>query len=114
MSISKIAKRIRRHGRIRSKIQGTATRPRLSVFRSNKYLYAQLIDDETGTTLAAANSQGSNAKTADEKATEVGKAIADAAKTKNISEVVFDRGGFLYAGKIQKLADAAREAGLKF
>lgn len=111
---TKVEKRNTRHNRIRSKVKGTQERPRLSVFRSNTAIYAQLIDDTTATTIAAADSRTSKAKTAQERATETGKKIAELAKAKNISHVVFDRGGFLYTGSIKSLADAAREGGLTF
>lgn len=109
--------RLKRHRRIRGKISGTAERPRLSIFRSNKNIYAQLIDDVAGVTLASASSLDENISedaTKVEQATAVGKAIAEAAKAKNISTVVFDRSGYLYHGRIQALADAARENGLDF
>ncbi len=95
----------RRHKRIRSTLSGTALRPRLSVFRSNKFLYAQLIDDDAGKTLAQATSDD---------AKKVGVDIAKAAKAIKIDKVVFDRGGYLYIGKIKTIADAAREGGLNF
>ena len=95
----------RRHKRIRSILSGTALRPRLSVFKSHKFLYAQLIDDEKGHTLAQANSND---------AKKVGTDIAKAAKAIKIDKVVFDRGGYLYIGKIKAIADAAREGGLNF
>ena len=95
-------------------MSGTATCPRLVVFRSNRFMYAQLIDDEAGKTLAASDSRTGKGKTARERAQEVGVAIATAAKTKGIETVVFDRGGFQYQGAIVDLADAARGAGLKF
>lgn len=109
--------RLKRHRRIRGKISGTAERPRLSIFRSNKNIYAQLIDDVAGVTLASASSLDENVSedaTKVEQATAVGKAIAEAAKAKNISTVVFDRSGYLYHGRVQALADAARENGLDF
>ena len=109
--------RLKRHKRIRGKISGTAERPRLSIFRSNKNIYAQLIDDVAGVTLASASSLDENVSedaTKVEQATAVGKAIAEAAKAKNISTVVFDRSGYLYHGRIQALADVARENGLDF
>lgn len=113
-SKQKTQTRVRRHAKVRSKISGTAERPRLSVFRSNKSIYAQLINDVTGETLASASdvkeSKGSNT----ERAIAVGKKIAEEAKTKKITTVVFDRGGYSYAGRIKVLANAAREAGLKF
>ena len=108
--------RIKRHARVRGKISGTAERPRLSVFRSEKNIYAQIIDDVAGNTLVAASSvekdfgPGSNK----EAARKVGKLIAERALAKGIEEVVFDRGGYIYHGKVAALADAAREAGLKF
>lgn len=105
--------RDRRRKRIRSKISGVATRPRLSVYKSNTATYAQLIDDTTGTTLAAASSKGVKGnKTTSAKG--VGAEIAKLAKAKNIAQVVFDRGGFIYTGRIKALADGAREGGLEF
>lgn len=104
----------RRHKRIRSTISGTADKPRLSVYRSNKFIYAQLIDDVKGHTLAAFSSKDAKAKTQKEKATEVGKEIAQRALALKIDKVVFDRGGYLYTGKIKAIADGAREGGLKF
>src|SRR5699024_11174683 len=108
--------RLKRHRRIRGKISGTAERPRLSIFRSNKNIYAQLIDDVAGVTLASASTLDENVSDATkvEQAAAVGKAIAEAAKAKNISTVVFDRSGYLYHGRVQALADAARENGLDF
>ena len=107
--------KIRRHARIRAKVSGTQSRPRLSVFRSNKYIYAQLIDDETGKTLVAASDIGiKKGQTKVERAKEVGNLIAKSAKTKKIEKVVFDRGGFIYAGRVKSLAEAAREIGLVF
>lgn len=97
--------RTRNHKKIRAKVSGTATRPRLSVFKSNTALYAQVIDDETGKTLAAASGKDASA---------VGKAVAKAALAKKVSAVVFDRGGYIYTGKVRILADAAREGGLHF
>ena len=108
--------RLRRHRRVRGKISGTAERPRLDVFRSSKHIYAQLIDDTTGTTLAAASSMdkgfdgyGGNIDAAGK----VGKAIAEKALAKGIKTVVFDRGGFVYHGRVKALADGAREGGLE-
>ena len=108
--------RLKRHRRIRGKISGTAERPRLSIFRSNKNIYAQLIDDVAGVTLASASTLDENVSDATkvEQAAAVGKAIAEVAKAKNISTVVFDRSGYLYHGRVQALADAARENGLDF
>lgn len=103
--------------RIRAKVSGTAQKPRLSVFRSNKDIYAQLIDDTTGTTLAAANSRqkdiAATKTTKVEQSMEVGKALAQKAKSLGIEACVFDRGGYLYHGRVKALADGAREGGLK-
>ena len=112
--ISKIERRINIKTRIRGKISGTASRPRLSVFRSNKQIYAQLVDDLSGKTLAAASSKGIAEGTKSEIAAKVGKAIAEKAIAAGISEVVFDRNGYLFHGRVKSLADAAREGGLKF
>ncbi len=100
--------------RIRRKIKGSVNTPRLSVFRSNKFIYCQLIDDINGITVASADSTALKGKTNTESAVEVGKIIAEKARSKNISTVVFDRGGNLYHGRIKALADSAREAGLNF
>jgi large subunit ribosomal protein L18 len=113
------AARQRRHRRIRVRLVGTAERPRLNVFRSLQHTYAQVIDDSTGRTLAAAStnepgSRESLSGTKTERARNIGKAIAERAKERGISAVVFDRGGYLYHGRIKALADAAREAGLEF
>ena len=107
--------RIRIKAHIRTKISGTAEKPRLSVFRSNTQIYAQIIDDVKGVTLAAASSLGSKDKiTKTEQAAVVGKLIAKNALEAGIKEVVFDRNGYLYHGRVKQLADAAREGGLKF
>ncbi len=107
--------RLKRHKRVRVRTTGTAQRPRLAVFRSLNHLYAQVIDDAGGRTLAAASTVDLKIKTNGmAEAAKVGKAIADKAKTAGVSRVVFDRGGFLYHGRIKALADAAREAGLEF
>jgi len=112
--------RLKRHLRVRKKINGTAARPRLSVFRSSKHIYAQLIDDVAGVTLASASTQDKELAGAIgnggniEAANKVGELIAKRAKAKGYTEVVFDRGGYLYHGRIQALATAAREAGLEF
>lgn len=112
--------RLRRHSRVRRKVSGTAPRPRLSVFRSNVHIYAQVIDDSAGRTLVAASTVESGLESAlagknkTEQAKVVGAAIAERAKAVGIEQVVFDRGGFMYHGRIQALADAAREAGLVF
>lgn len=113
--IQKIARRLKIKASIRTKVSGTAERPRLTVFRSNSQIYAQVIDDTKGVTLASASSLGIKDKmTKSEKAVLVGKAIAEAAKKAGVNEVVFDRNGYLYHGRVQSLADAAREAGLQF
>ncbi len=109
----KIEQRMRKHRKIRSEISGTKEIPRLSVFKSNKYVYAQIIDDTKATTLVCADSLKMKGKVMDN-AKEVGKNIAKVAIEKNISKVVFDRGGFVYTGRIKAIADAAREGGLKF
>lgn len=105
--------RIRRHARIRARVHGNATRPRLSVFKSNRYLSVQLINDETGTTLAAMHGKEVSGALA-KQASELGAGIAKKAQELHISEVVFDRGGYRYAGQIRSLAEAARAAGLTF
>lgn len=102
--------RMIRHARIRKQIIGTKDIPRLNVYRSNKNIYVQLIDDENGVTLASASSKGKNI----EAATKVGESIAKEAKKLKISKVVFDRSGYLYHGRVKALADAARENGLEF
>ncbi len=112
--ISREQKRKVRHNRVRAKIAGTSSRPRLSVFKSNKDIYVQLIDDAAGKTLVAANSLKITGKTLSQKAQAVGETIAQKAKEKNISKVVFDRSGYLYAGLIKSLADSARSGGLEF
>lgn len=116
MSKSKNAQRLSRKPRIRKKISGTEARPRLVVFRSNQHLYAQLVDDVNGVTLAAASTQqlGGDLKANKDSASQVGKDIAAKALDKKIESVVFDRNGYIYHGKIKALADGAREGGLKF
>jgi large subunit ribosomal protein L18 len=109
-----IEQRTRRHRRIRAKISGTSEAPRLSVFKSNRYISVQLIDDEKGVTLAASHSKEAKGKTLLEKSTLVGKDIATKATAKKIKKVVFDRGGFIYTGCVKALAEGAREGGLKF
>ena len=109
--------RLKRHKRVRAKIFGTAERPRLNVFRSNSNIYAQIIDDTTGTTLVSANSvekafEGNGGNK--EAAKKVGLMIAERAKDKGISSVVFDRGGYLFHGRVKELAEGAREGGLQF
>jgi large subunit ribosomal protein L18 len=118
MALSKNERRTRIKQRVRKIVTGTAERPRMNIFRSNKQIYAQLIDDENGVTILAASSgdktiaaeEGSKS----EKAGLVGKLVAEKAKAAGINEVVFDRGGYLYHGRVKQLADAARKGGLKF
>lgn len=109
--------RLKRHARVRAKISGTPECPRLDVFRSNSNIYAQLIDDVNGVTLAAASSNekdfGANGGNC-EGARKVGQLIAERAMAKNITEVIFDRGGYVYHGRVKELAEGAREGGLKF
>ena len=112
--ISKIQRRNKIKTRIRGKVSGTAQRPRMTVFRSNKQIYVQVIDDLAGKTLVSASSKGSEPGTKTEIAAQVGKAIAAAALAAGITEVVFDRNGYLFHGRVKSLADAAREGGLKF
>ena len=109
-------RRMRRKFRVRAKLEGTAERPRLSVFRSSKHIYAQLIDDLSGATLVTASSCGKNAAYGGnvKAAKVVGKKIADAAKAKGITKAAFDRGYYRYHGRVKALADAAREGGLQF
>lgn len=115
MKLTKVVKRKRIQYRIRTKVKGTSTRPRLSVFRSNKEIYCQLINDLDGTTLLAASSREIDATgTKSERAKAVGQKIAEKAKAENISSIVFDRGGYLYHGRVKALADGAREGGLQF
>lgn len=109
--------RTRRHFRVRKNVSGTAARPRMAVYRSNRYIYVQVIDDVAGHTMASASSQEKDLRSSalnQGTATEVGKLIAERAKGAGINSVVFDRGGYKYHGKIKALADAAREAGLEF
>lgn len=120
MAISKIERRKRIHYRIRKVVNGTSERPRMCVFRSNSQIYVQMIDDVNGITIAAASSRDkaiaeqAKGKTNIEVAALVGKAAAERAIAKGITEVSFDRGGYLYHGRVKSLADAAREGGLKF
>lgn len=112
--------RVVRHKRVRRKVVGTAERPRLAVFRSLNHIYAQIIDDAQGVTLASASTLDAEVKaliegkSKSEQAKIVGETVAKRAIEKNINEVVFDRGGYIYIGRVQSLADGAREAGLKF
>ena len=112
--VSKIARRNKIKTRVRGKISGTPERPRMSVFRSNKGIYVQIIDDIAGTTLVASSSKGLEGGTKTEVAAKVGADIAKKAMDKGITQVVFDRNGYLFHGRVKSLADAAREAGLKF
>lgn len=115
---SKNAARQKRHARVRAKLSGTAERPRLNVFRSNKHIYAQIIDDVNGVTLVSASTldKDLNVESTGDSgaAAKVGELVAKRASEKGVSDVVFDRGGYLYHGRVKALADAAREAGLKF
>lgn len=111
---NKLEKRNRLKKRIRAKISGTLERPRLSIFRSNKFIYAQVINDAVGKTLAQASDVKIGKGTKIERAKEVGKMIGEACAKAKINKVVFDRGGFKYTGRIKLVADAARESGLKF
>ena len=118
--IDKNAERIKRHKRIRNKISGTQERPRLCVYRSSKHIYAQIVDDTTGKTLTAASTtekaiaEQVAEMTKTDAAKAVGKALAEKAVALGISEVVFDRGGYLYTGRVESLAQGAREGGLQF
>ena len=112
--LAKFANRLRRHIRIRSKVSGTATKPRLAVYRSNANIYAQLIDDTSGKTLAQSSDLKITSGTKVEKAAQVGETIAKLAGGLKISDVVFDTGWFKYHGRVKSLADAARGEGLKF
>jgi large subunit ribosomal protein L18 len=120
MKMTPQEQRVRRHERVRRKIAGTAERPRLAVYRSSEHIYAQVIDDTAGRTLAAASTlepslnEQLNGKTKTDQAGVIGAAIGQRARALGIEKVVFDRGGFLYHGRVAKLADAARESGLKF
>lgn len=111
---AKLEKRTRRHAKIRATISGTATKPRLSVYKSNKHISVQLIDDMAGLTLASAHSREVKGKNMMEKSALVGQSIAEKAKAKKIKEVVFDRGGFIYTGNVKAVADGARKGGLQF
>lgn len=112
------AVRKKRHSRVRTKISGTASRPRLNVYRSNKHIYAQLIDDVNAVTLASASTMDkgfeADSKATTEAAAKIGELIAKKAQEKDIKAVVFDRGGYLFHGRVKALADAARENGLEF
>lgn len=114
----KNAARVKRHLRVRKKIEGTTARPRLNIFRSSKHIYAQIIDDTRGVTLVSASTKEKDSSVENggnvEAAKKIGTLIAQRAKEKGIEKVVFDRSGYLYHGRVQALADAAREAGLDF
>lgn len=120
MKFNKAEGRVRRHMRIRKKLSGTSACPRLAVFKSNNYVYAQVIDDKTGQTIVAASSLEKEfrdkfgGKLNVEVAKSIGKTIGDRAKAKGVKSVVFDRGGYIYHGRVKSLADGAREAGLEF
>jgi large subunit ribosomal protein L18 len=117
MKRSRDQARQRRHTRVRKTVAGSAERPRLAVYRSNRYIYAQVIDDIAGTTVAAASSQEKDLRARTltvETASEVGKLVASRAKAAGITAVVFDRGGNKFHGRVKALADAARESGLEF
>lgn len=111
---TKKTQRTRRQNRIRAKVIGTSLKPRLSVYKSNKFTYAQLIDDKDGKTLASASDVKVTKKGKLGRALEVGKAVAEKAKGLKIKKVVFDRGGFIYTGRVKAVADGAREGGLEF
>jgi large subunit ribosomal protein L18 len=116
MKLTTEQKRKRRHRRVRGRVQGSAARPRLCVFRSSKGIYAQVIDDDAGVTLASASTlvlDGASGSKS-ERAAEVGKLVAQRARDAGIEKVVFDRGGYLYHGRVKALADGAREGGLEF
>jgi large subunit ribosomal protein L18 len=110
----KTQKRAQRHKRIRARVSGTVAVPRLSVFRSNRYIYAQLVDDQKNVTIVSAGDHDAKGKTKTERAKNTGLLLAQKAKEKKITKVVFDRGGFSYKGRIKALADGAREGGLAF
>ena len=118
MALTKHKRRIRIKNRIRKIVSGTEARPRLSVFRSNKEIYAQIVDDVTGKTISAASSRDKDISTAKVNKTEVaalvGKAVAEKALKAGVETISFDRGGYLYHGRVKSLAEGAREAGLKF
>ncbi len=114
MTTKKVERRIKLKYRIRKNVNGTAERPRMSVFRSNKQIYVQIINDLTGQTLASASSLGLEAMPKIQQAEKVGAIVAEKAKAAGITSVVFDRNGYLYHGRVKALADAARNAGLNF
>ena len=114
MTTKKVERRIKIKYRIRKNVNGTAERPRMSVFRSNKQIYVQIINDLTGTTLASASSLGLETMPKKEQAQKVGELVAQKAQAAGITAVVFDRNGYLYHGRVKELADAARKGGLNF
>ena len=114
MQHTKQNQRIRRHKRIRAKVRGTASRPRLAVYKSNRYLYAQLIDDRSARTIIGVSSRGLGTGTKVDGSRRTGSALAEAARAKGVESVVFDRGGFSYRGRVAALAAGAREGGLVF
>lgn len=114
MKLTSTQKRNRRHARVRARISGTPERPRLAIFKSNTRVIAQIIDDSKGVTLAAVSSSEEKAKTPKERAEKAAATLAQRAKAKGVSSVVFDRGGFQYTGTIKAFADSARAAGLTF
>jgi|SRR3989344_1936105 len=114
MSNLKVQRRERRHKRVRAKVAGTEVRPRLSIYKSNTRLYAQLIDDDKGVTLVTVSSADEKAKSPQERAQAAAASLAKKAKAKGVKAVVFDRGGFQYLGTVKAFADAARAAGLQF
>ncbi|MBR5698119.1 MAG: 50S ribosomal protein L18 [Prevotella sp.] len=114
MTTKKVERRIKIKYRIRKSVNGTAERPRLSVFRSNKQIYAQVINDLTGKTLASASSLGLEKMPKKEQAAKVGELVAEKAQAAGVTTVVFDRNGYLYHGRVKELADGARKGGLKF
>ena len=114
MTTKKVERRIKIKYRIRKRVNGTAERPRMSVFRSNKQSYVQIVNDLTGTTLASASSLGMETMPKKEQAAKVGELIAKKAQEVGVEKIVFDRNGYLYHGRVKALADAAREGGLKF
>ncbi len=114
ISQKKQIKRVRRHARIRAKVVGTPEMPRLSIYKSNKYIWAQLVDDTNKKTLVSATTKGTKGKNETERAKIAGSELAKLAKAKGVTKVVFDRGGFIYTGRVRAFADGAREGGLNF
>lgn len=113
-TITKKYNRMRRHNRVRAKVKGDATRPRLAVFKSNRYLYAQVIDDVKRVTIAAVSDMALKGKTKTERATLAGALLAKSALAKGVTKVAFDRGGFIYTGRVRAFAESARAGGLVF